>query len=82
MRGFEYYRVTTVDQALSLLSRHGEKIAILAGGSDILGMMKDRVEGPKLRLPQYLLDITGIKDLNYIKDQKDTLKIGATTTLS
>ena len=42
MRAFEYYKVTTVAQTLSLLSRHGEKAAILAGGSDILGMMKDR----------------------------------------
>ncbi len=82
MRGFEYYKVTTVTQAISLLSRQGEKIAILAGGSDILGMMKDRVEGPKLRLPQYLLDITGIKELNTIREIKNGLKIGSTTTLS
>jgi len=82
MRGFEYYRVTTVAQAISLLSRHGEKMAVLAGGSDILGLMKDRVEGPKLRMPQYLLDITGIRDMNYIKELKNGLKIGATTTLS
>jgi xanthine dehydrogenase YagS FAD-binding subunit len=82
MRGFEYYRVTTVAQATSLLIRHGEKVAILAGGSDILGMMKDRVEGPKLRMPQVLLDITGIKDLNTIRELKNGLKIGATTTLS
>ena len=82
MRGFEYYKVTTVAQAISLLSRHGEKIAVLAGGSDILGMMKDRVEGPKLKMPQYLLDITGIKDLNYIREMKSGLKIGATTTLT
>ncbi len=82
MRGFEYYKVTTVTQAISLLSRQGEKIAILAGGSDILGMMKDHVEGPKLRLPQYLLDITGIKELNTIREIKNGLKIGSTTTLS
>ncbi len=82
MRGFEYYKVTTVAQAISLLSRHGEKIAVLAGGSDILGMMKDRVEGPKLKMPQYLLDITGVKDLNGIREMKNGLKIGATTTLT
>jgi CO/xanthine dehydrogenase FAD-binding subunit len=47
MRGFEYYKVTTSGQAISLLSRHGEKIAILAGGSDILGMMKRPCGRPK-----------------------------------
>jgi xanthine dehydrogenase YagS FAD-binding subunit len=82
MRAFEYYQVTTVAQTLSLLSRHGEKAAILAGGSDLLSMMKDRVEGSKLKSPQYLLDINWIKGLKYIIEQKNGLKIGTTTSLS
>jgi xanthine dehydrogenase YagS FAD-binding subunit len=82
MKGFEYYKVTTVAQVISLLTRHGERAALLAGGSDILSMMKDRVEGPKLHLPQHLIDIKGIKALNYIKEQKTGLQIGATTTLN
>jgi len=81
MKGFEYYKATTVAQVISLLTRHEERAAILAGGSDILSMMKDRVEGPKLHLPHHLIDIKGIKELNYIKEQKSGLKIGATTTL-
>jgi xanthine dehydrogenase YagS FAD-binding subunit len=82
MRGFEYYRITTVTQAVSLLARYQEKAAIIAGGSDMLTMMKDRLEGPKLKSPQQLLDVTGIKDLNYIREQKNGVKIGAVTTLS
>ena len=82
MKAFEYYKVTSVAQAISLLTKHQEKAAILAGGNDLLGMMKDRLEGPKLKMAQFLIDIKGIKDLNYIKEQKTGLKIGATTTLS
>jgi len=82
MRGFDYYKVTTVAQTISLLTRYGEKAAIIAGGSDILAIMKDRVEGPKLKPPQHLLDINGIRDLNYIREQKNGLKIGATTSLN
>ena len=82
MRGFNYYKVTSVAQAISLLTQYQEKASILAGGSDILGRMKDRLEGAKLRHPQHLLDIKGIKDLNYIMEQKNGLKIGATTSLS
>jgi len=82
MRGFDYYKVTTVAQAIGLLTRYQEKASILAGGSDLLARMKDRLEGPKLKLPQHVLDITGIKELRYIREQKNGLKIGATTVLS
>ena len=82
MKPFDYYKVASVAQAVSLLSKHQQKAAILAGGSDLLGMMKDRVEGPKLKMPDFLIDIKGIKELNYIKEQKNGLKIGAGTPLS
>jgi len=82
MRPFNYYKVASVAQAVSLLSRHQQKAAILAGGSDLLGMMKDRIEGPKLKLPGFLIDIKGIKELSYINEEKIGLKIGAGTPLS
>jgi xanthine dehydrogenase YagS FAD-binding subunit len=82
MKPFDYYKVASVAQAVSLLSKHQQKAAILAGGSDLMGLMKDRVEGPKYKLPGFLIDIKGIKELNGIKDQKGWLKIGAGTPLS
>ncbi len=82
MKSFEYYKPVNVGQVLSLLAKHKEKAAILGGGSDLFGMMKDKIEGPKLKLPQYLIDIKGIKDLSYIKQEKAGLKIGATTTIA
>jgi xanthine dehydrogenase YagS FAD-binding subunit len=82
MKNFEYFRVASVSQAASLLARYSEKAAILAGGSDLLGIMKDRLEGPKFRMPQYLIDIKGIKDLSTIKEQSAGLKIGAATTIA
>ena len=82
MRPFDYYNVTSVAQAVSLLAKHPQKAAILAGGSDLLAMMKDRLEGPKLKLPTHLIDIKGIKELNYIKEQKNGVRIGAGTVLS
>jgi xanthine dehydrogenase YagS FAD-binding subunit len=82
MKPFDYYKVASAAQAVSLLSKHQQKAAILAGGSDLLGMMKDRLEGPKFKPPGFLIDIKGIKELNYIKEQKNGLKIGAGTPLS
>ena len=82
MKPFDYYRVTTVGQAVALLTKYQEKAAILAGGSDLLGLVKDGVEGPALKTPKHLIDIKGIKDFAYIKEQKTGLRIGAGTTLS
>lgn len=82
MKAFEYFKVTSVADALSLLVKHGEKAAILAGGIDLLGMMKDGIEGPKLKLPKYVIGIKGIKELSYIKEQKGGIKIGAGATLT
>jgi xanthine dehydrogenase YagS FAD-binding subunit len=82
MKPFDYYRVTTVGQAVALLTKYQEKAAILAGGSDLLGFIKDGIEGPALTTPKHLIDIKGIKDFAYIKEQKTGLKIGAGTTLT
>jgi xanthine dehydrogenase YagS FAD-binding subunit len=82
MKPFSYYKVASVDQAVTLLGRHQQKAAILAGGSDLFGMMKDRVEGAKLKVPSHLIDIKGIKELNFIKEEKNGLRIGAATPLS
>ena len=82
MKGFDYYKVTTVSQAAALLDRYKETAVLLGGGSDRLAMMKDRLEGAKLKSPRHVLDITGVKEMSYIKEEKDRLKIGAATTLS
>ena len=82
MKPFEYFKVTTVAQAISLLAKFQEKAALLAGGSDLFGMMKDGPEGPKLKVPQVVIDLKEIKELNAIKEQKNGVKIGATTTVS
>lgn len=82
MKNFEYFKVASASQALSLLTRYSDQAAILAGGSDLLGIMKDRLEGPKFRMPQYLIDIKGIRDLGYIREHNGGLKIGATTTIA
>lgn len=82
MKPFSYYRPTSVAQALSLLARHPKDGAVLAGGSDMLAMMKDRVEGPRLKSPGFLVDIKGIKELDGIHEGKDGVRIGAGTPVA
>ncbi len=82
MKAFEYFRVTSVADAVALLAKYGNKAALFAGGSDLLGMMKDGIEGRELKSPQYAIAIKNIKGLAYIEDEKGTTRIGATTTVT
>lgn len=68
----------TVQEVLSLLKKYNRKARVFAGGTDLLTKMKRREV-----VPQYLIALNGIRDLHFIKYQKDKgLRIGAATTLS
>jgi len=74
---FEYLPAKTVEEALDLLSQHkDDEYKIIAGGQSLNTAMKHR-----LIAPEYVIDIKGLSDLDYIKfDEKDGLTIGALTT--
>ncbi|MEW6274774.1 MAG: xanthine dehydrogenase family protein subunit M [Bacillota bacterium] len=59
---FEYFAPGTVEEVLALLERFGDGAKILAGGTDLLLMMKDKVIRPRC-----LIDITGVAALNGIR---------------
>ncbi|HLF40806.1 MAG TPA: xanthine dehydrogenase family protein subunit M [Acidimicrobiia bacterium] len=71
---FEYERATSVENALSLLERHGPEARLVAGGHSLLPMMKLR-----LARPEYLIDINDLTDLDYIRVDGDAIAIGAMT---
>lgn len=71
---FEYFPAKTLTEAVSLLSQYGDDAKILAGGHSLIPMMKLR-----LASPAYLVDINGLSDLEYIKEEGGYLKIGALT---
>jgi len=66
----EYERATSVEHALSLLSRPDTRV--VAGGHSLIPMMKLR-----LAQPEMLVDINGLAELAYIKLDGDQLRIGA-----
>ncbi|GAG52814.1 unnamed protein product, partial [marine sediment metagenome] len=72
---FDYLAPKTLKEALTLLDKHQDDCKVICGGQSLLILMRQGLVAPK-----YLLDIKGIAELNYIKDEKDGLKIGATTT--
>jgi len=76
MRAFEYTSPTTRDQAIGLLGPAWGQAEVLAGGTDLLALMKDDVIQPKR-----LVNIKEISDLHGITASAQGLRIGALTTL-
>lgn len=74
---FEYFAPTTLDEACSLLARHGKGALALAGGTDLLVKMKHRRV-----VPRCLVNINNIAGLDRIVYEDDkTLSIGALVTI-
>ncbi|RMH75409.1 MAG: xanthine dehydrogenase family protein subunit M [Calditrichaeota bacterium] len=71
---FEYFSPASLAEAISLLDQYGEEAKILSGGHSLIPMMKLR-----LATPQYLVDINGISDLEYIRESGGYLRIGGLT---
>ncbi len=74
---FELLRPRTVSEAVEFLARYASSIQIVAGGTDLIPSMQQR-----LFAPNYLLDIRGIAELRGIRQSKSGLEIGAMTTLT
>ncbi|MGB9627472.1 MAG: FAD binding domain-containing protein, partial [Thermodesulfobacteriota bacterium] len=79
MKSFKHLNAKSVNEACKLLRKYKEKARLIAGGTDLLSILKDRI------LPEYpevLINIKTIPNLNYIKEDKKGLRIGALTLLS
>jgi carbon-monoxide dehydrogenase medium subunit len=71
---FDYHRPGTLDEAVALLSRYGGEAKVLSGGMSLLPAMKLR-----LGSHTHLVDINRIPGLEYVKEEKGVLRIGAGT---
>jgi len=76
MRPFEYASPTTKEQAVGLLGASWGQAEVLAGGTDLLSLMKDDVVHPKR-----LVNIKQIKEMSGVTVEPKGLRIGALTTL-
>jgi xanthine dehydrogenase YagS FAD-binding subunit len=74
---FELFQPTSVDDALALQARYGAKAWVLAGGLDSFDWFKDRI-----KRPEFVIDLSQVKELRGIRATSDGLEIGAMTTLT
>jgi carbon-monoxide dehydrogenase medium subunit len=63
-----------VDNAIDLLGQHGDEAKLLAGGHSLLPIMKLRLAAPAV-----LVDLGRVEELRYIRDDGETIAIGAMT---
>jgi len=76
MHPFEYSNPSTTQEAVGLLGSRWGETDVLAGGTDLISLMKEH-----LATPNRLVNIKNIKELGGIHDSKAGLRIGATVTL-
>lgn len=72
--GFDYRRASSVDEAVALLTEHGDEAKLLAGGHSLLPLMKLR-----LAMPSVLVDIERVAEGSYIEEDDGQVRIGALT---
>ena len=78
MNAFEYVNPSNIEEVPALLGKGRDREAvIMAGGTDLLGELKDN-----LAAPERLVNLKALPDLSYVRHERNEVKIGATTRLT
>jgi xanthine dehydrogenase YagS FAD-binding subunit len=77
MQKFEYVSPTTKEQAVALLGEKWGEVEVLAGGTDLLSLMKDYIETPKR-----VVNLKAVKELSGIRFSPNGLRLGALATFA
>ncbi len=72
---FDYVKASSVNEAVTLLDKHGFDAKIVSGGHSLIPAMKLR-----LNQPEIVIDISGIPDMNTIIEDGNEIVIGANCT--
>lgn len=72
---YDYLRPASVKEACELLALHGESAKVIAGGTDLMVQIRD--EDKKWANINYVVDIGHLKEMKYIKEDGDIIRIGA-----
>lgn len=73
-KAFDYLRAASADEAVAGLAKGGDGARILAGGMSLVPILNFRLANPEL-----LIDISQVKDLDYIRVDGNMVQIGAST---
>jgi len=73
---FEYKKARTIDEAMELYNKYNGDAFYLAGGTDMIPLLKQRLFSTKA-----VIDIKGIEELNVIRKKGGNLLVGPNGTL-
>lgn len=71
---FEYIAPESAEQVVEVLVQYGDEAKILAGGQSLMPLLNMR-----LATPGIIVDINGLNELSYIRQEGEHLHIGALT---
>ena len=77
MKPFEYVCPTGLGEALELAAKYGIQAAVMAGGTDLMVWLNARQINPR-----YVIDISRIGELRFIRQELGCIRIGALTTFA
>lgn len=79
MKSFVHVNAQSVREAVSLLAQYRDGARLNAGGSDLIGVLKDRI---LTDYPEAVVNIKTIPGLDTIEENSDLIRIGALATLA
>ena len=72
---FDYVRPATLQDAVTALREADEEGKVIAGGQSLMPLLRLR-----LAYPEVLIDLAGVPELHGVRDEGDSLVVGAMTT--
>ncbi|MBI4331785.1 MAG: FAD binding domain-containing protein [Chloroflexi bacterium] len=79
MKTFQHRNAKTYREAIKLLQGYGGKARAIAGGTDLLGALKDKILPD---YPQAVINLKSIPGMDHVKENGRSLKIGALARLA
>ena len=79
MESSDHIQAATVDEAVLALREYGDGACLCAGGTDLLGCLKDRLW---LEYPEAVVDLKRVDGLSGVEEHAGGLRVGAMTTLT
>ncbi len=78
MYRFDLYRPKDLEDALEFLDKYGGDAKPLAGGTELLPLIRDR----RISVPKYLVDLNSLRnELSYVVEEDKVVRIGCLTTV-